>query len=375
MRKFLLSLAVLVLIIPVLGFAAEVKTAELVSKNETPKNLYLAGQNPTVDANVTGDLVVAGSVVTVNGDVSNGVLAAGGTLNLNGNVANNVRVAGGTVNIEGNIGGDLVIFGGNVILGTKSVVSGDVIVFAGTLDLKGSVLGSVKNTYAGDVIIVGNVSGNVQLNQVGTLKLESSAVIGGNLQYSSTTEAVVASDAKVGGNVEYTKVTQSNVQGESLGSKFMGMLFGAVMSFVALLVFISLLPKFATNATNSAIVNPLAKLGIGFLAIVVTPIALLLLLITFIGWGVMGYLFMIYMAFFALTGSLSALLVGSLVWKFIKKEKDLIVNWKTAGIGVVVMAIFKLIPVVGWLAAFVVAMIVFGTLTIMSFDFIKAQRA
>ena len=374
MRKFLLSLAALVLLLPTLGLAADIRTAEVVTKEETPKNLYLAGQNPTVDANVTGDLVVAGGVVTVNGDVQNDVLAAGSTLNLNGKVANNVRVAGGTVNIESNIGGDLVIFGGDVILGTKSVISGDVLVFAGTVNLKGVVNGSVKKGYAGSVLISGKVGGDVELANVGALTMDSNANVVGNLRYSSKNEASVSSDAKVGGKVEFTKITTaSNWRNftPNLGS----VLFGILMAFITILVFIKLFPKFANRVVNAAVVNPLAKMGIGFAAMVGTPIALLLLLLTIFGWGVMAYLGVAYAAFLILTGSLSAILVGSLVWKYLRKEKNLEINWKTVAIGVVLTVALKLIPIIGWLAVFAIALVVFGTLTTMGWEYIKTQRA
>lgn len=373
MKKVLMSLAALVLLVPIFGLAADVRTAEVVAKDEKVSNLYLAGQSPTVDANVTGDLVAAGGTVTVNGDVSGGVIAAGNVL-INGAVAESIRVAGGTVTIDGTVGGDVLVFGGNVSLGTKSVVTGDVLVFGGTLDLKGKVLGSVKNTYVGTVTIAGNVAGNVELARVGKLTVDKAAVVVGTLKYSSQNEATVAGDAKVG-KVEYTKVAATKVQRQSLGSRFGGYLFAALMAFVTLLVFINLLPKFSKKVVNNSVVNSWAKMGIGFLAMVVTPIVLLALLITVLGWGIMGYLGLTYAIFLALTGTLTALLAGSFVWKYFSKGKELELNWKTASIGVVLVALAKLIPIVGWLAAFLVALIVFGTLTTMCYEYIKAQRA
>lgn len=372
MRKYLLSLAAFVLLVPMFGLAADVRTAEVVTKDEKASNLYLAGQNPTVDANVTGDLVVAGSNVTVNGSVSGGVIAAGSVLNINGAVAQSVRVAGGTVTIEGTVGGDLVVFGGNVVFGTKSVVTGDVLVFGGTLDLRGKVLGSVKNTYAGTVNIAGSVAGNVELARVGTLNVDKAGVVVGTLKYSSQNEASVASDAQVG-KVEYTKVaaTQTRNYGANAGS----VLFGMLMAFITILVFINLLPKFAKNVLAETIVNPWAKMGVGFLAMVMTPIVLLALLVTFVGWGVMGYLGLVYVVFLFLTGTFTALLAGSVVWKYFSKEAELSLNWKTAAVGVVLVAVAKMIPVIGWLAAFLVALIVFGTLTTMGYEYIKVQRA
>lgn len=372
MRKFLFSVAVLVLLIPVLGLAAEIRSAEVVSKNETPKNLYLAGQNPTIDADVTGDLVVAGGDVTVNGNVEEGVLAAGGVLNLNGNIGRNVRVAGGTVNVESIIGGDLVVFGGDVVLGTKSVVTGDVIIFAGTVELKGKVLGSVKNSYVGDVLLSGNVDGDVVLAGVDTVKIDSAGVIDGTLKYSAKQEAEVSSMAKIGG-VEYTKVSTRNV--DDRDGNFGGKIFGMLMAFVTLLVITKVAPKFSINVLESATVNPWAKVGIGFLAVVVTPIALLLLAITFVGWGVMGYLGLFYVMLFALAGTLSALLSGSFVWKYFRKENEFEVSWKTVAIGIVLVTVAKMIPVIGWVVVFLVFLLLLGTLTTMSYGFIKSQRA
>jgi len=375
MKKILMSIVAMVLLVPALSLAADVRSSETVTKEEQPHNLYLAGQNPTVDANVTGDLVVAGGTVTVNGNVENGILAAGGTLMLNGTVGENVRVAGGTVNVESVIGGDLVVFGGDVVLGTKSVVKGDLLVYGGTVTVKGEVVGSIKNSYAGSVDISGKVGGNVELAQVDTLNVASSAVIAGNLKYSSRNQASVASDAKVGGSVEYTKVTTTARQSQSMGSRFGGIVFSSLMAFITLIVFINLLPKFSSKVVNQSLVKPWSKMGAGFLGMVVTPIVLLVLLISVLGWGIMGYLATAYFAFFALTGSLSALLIGSYVWKYLRKEAELTLNWKTAAIGVLIAIVLKNIPLIGWLAGLLVGLIVFGTLVTMSLDYIKVQRA
>ena len=68
-------------------------------------------------------------------------------------------------------------------------------------------------------------------------------------------------------------------------------------------------------------------------------------------------------------------LAGAVVWKYFNKEKELVVNWKTASVGVLLVGVAKLIPIIGWIAAFLVLLIVFGTLTTMSYEYIKAQRA
>ena len=374
MKKFVMIMAMFLFLSPALGLAADMRTAETVGKDEKVSNLYLAGQNPTVDANVTGDLVVAGSVVTVNGDVSGGVLAAGSTLNLNGAVKESLRVAGGTVILEGAVGGDVLVFGGNVVLGTKSIVTGDVIVFGGSLDLKGSVLGSIKKSYAGNVNLGGLVAGDVTFSRVGALVVNTDAVVGGSLKYSSQNEGTVSTSAKIAGKTEFTKVVAKN-QVSAFVPNLGSLLFGLAMAFVTIMAFILLAPKFAKNLVNNVLVNPWAKLGIGFLALVVAPLAMIALAITIFGLGIMGYLAMVYFVLITLAGTVSAIFAGSYAWKLVRKEQDYVIDWKTAAIGVALVAVAKLIPIIGWLAAFVLFLVVFGTLVTMSFEFVKAQRA
>lgn len=373
MRKFLVSLAAVALLVPMFSLAADIRGGEVVSKDEKPNNLYTAGQNPTVDADVTGDLVIAGNTVTMNGSVSGGVLAAGSILTLNGNVSQSVRVAGGTVTINGAVGGDLVVFGGDVLLGSQAIVSGDVLVFAGTLNLQGDVQGSVKSSFVGDVIVSGGVAGNLELKNASTIKIESSAIIGGALKYSSQDEATVATDAKVGA-VEYTKTSTNNNE-QSLGNRLGNSLFTALIMLVTLLVFIRLFPNFSKDIVNSSVTNPWMKLGVGLVGMIITPIILLILAFTVFGWGVMGFLGLAYAGVLALTSVMVSLLAGSFVWKYIRKTPELVVNWQAAIIGIVLVGAVKLIPIVGWLLSFALAALSFGALTMKGFEYIKAQRA
>ncbi len=374
MKKFVMLMTMFLFLLPATGFAADLRNVETVGKNETVKNLYLAGQNPTVEANVTGDLVAAGSTVTVDGDVSGGVLVAGSTLNFNGKVSGSLRVAGGNVNINGEVGGDVVVFGGNVVFGTKSIIDGDVLVFGGTVDFKGSVLGSIKDGYIGSVNLGGSVSGDVTFNRVGTLVVTSDAAVTGELEYSSQNEGTISSSAKIGGKTVYNKVAANNTL-SSLVPNLGSVIFGLLIAFVTIMAFILLAPKFTKNVVNNAVVKPWSKIGIGLLAFIVAPIVMFLFAITFFGLGIMGYLLVVYVALIALAGTISAILAGSYTWKFAAKDKELLVNWKTAFVGVLIVALLKFIPIIGWLAVFVLFLIVFGTLVTMSFDFLKAQRA
>ena len=93
MKKLFALLALSLFLVPSLALAAEFKTTDVVAKTENPKNLYVASDIVTVDANTEGDLNAAGGTVIVNGNVENSANLAGGTIFLKGNVGQNARIA------------------------------------------------------------------------------------------------------------------------------------------------------------------------------------------------------------------------------------------------------------------------------------------
>lgn len=376
MRKYLLSFVGIILLLPVFSFAADLRNAEIIKKNESPKNLYLVGENPVVDANISGDLAIAGGNVTINGAVQQGLFATGNIVNLNGEVGQSVRVAGGTVNINGTIKGDLVVCGNDVVLGSNSLVSGDVIVFGSTVTMRGKILGNVMKGYVGNVNLSGSVRGDVNFNNVAALTLDSNADISGKLKYSSQKEGNISSTAKVLGGTEYTKLNdQSQLTKKDFSGEIGGLLFGMLMSIVTLLVFIKVLPKFSGKIVNEISVNPWKKIGIGFITMFITPIVLLILLLTFFGWGIMAYLGLLYLAIFALTGTFTALFLGSYFWKYFIKSDNLEISWRTVIIGVFLITLLKNIPIVGWLVGLMLSLMVFGTFTTIAYKYILDQRA
>jgi len=374
-------IAVAILAVPMFVSAAEVKMSDKVNAKDNPKNLYTAGENATIDAAISGDLVVAGGTVIVNGDVENGVIAAGGDVTINGFVGQSIRVAGGNVTIKGNVGSDLVVFGGTVVLDSNSTIDGDVIVYAGSLNIKGQIVGDIKNSSVGNVIISGTVAGKADLGEINTLKIEKGAEIGGMLTYSAQSKGIISDDAIVG-EVKYTQSAGPSTEGLGFQIDWLGVLLGMIGMAATCLLFVVLMPVFTKNVVNNLVINPWANLGIGLGTVLVTPVVLLItLIITLfslgISFGIFGYIGLIYVAFLSLSGTITALAVGSFVWKYLKKESDLSINWKTALVGVVIVTFVNSIPYIGFIgsiATSIVSLMIFGVLTIMAFSFLKQQR-
>ena len=117
---------------------------------------YRAGETIKVNAVVQGDLVIAGGNLIVNDSINGDLTAAGGELFLNGYIADDVRIAVGRTTIDSEVGDDLIVFGGEVILTENAIIHGNLICFAGNIEINGEVLGTLDIKGA-DVLINGTI--------------------------------------------------------------------------------------------------------------------------------------------------------------------------------------------------------------------------
>jgi cytoskeletal protein CcmA (bactofilin family) len=264
----------------------------------------------------------------------------------------------------------LFVFGGQVTINSGSTVNGDLIVAGGTVALNGKVNGTVRAS-GGDLTLNGTVGKNVEIKNGGTVTIGSSAVINGDLNYSATKEATVQNGAQVKGKTSFTKIEQNQMgkrAEQRLGVLWFAMLIG---SFLLLWLITLIAPKFAKNFVANSFASPWANLGIGFAVLIAVPVAIILVAITVIGLPIAGFAFAAYMAFLVLAGVLSGLLLGSWIYRLIKKG-DYAVNWVVVAIGVIVAAVLKLIPVIGWLIMFGFFLVALGGLITQTF---RAARA
>ncbi len=371
---FILVLLVLFVFMPSIALAAQFKSGDNISvtKDEKVKNLYTAGASIIVDGDVAGDLVAAGGNLNINGNIENTAQLAGGTLLLKGNVGENVRIAGGTITIDGKVGEDLVVFGGQVTVSSSCVVLGDLIVYAGMVNLNGKVDGFLKGS-GGTIIINGTVEEDINIDNADTVIVGSEAVIGGDFNYSSPKEAEIKDGAQIKGKTNYKPVEKEIQRVTRAGSLFFRFIF--FLGGVLLLWFIILVaPKMSKNFVENSYKMTWANLGIGFAILVAAPVAMIILGITLIGLPLAGFTLTAYVVFLVLASVLSSLLIGSLFYKLLVKGKEYEVNWKVVLLGVAISTLVKLVPVVGWLLVFGFFLIALGSLVGRTFTTLKSQR-
>jgi len=273
-----------------------------------PDDVVASGGSVTVRAPVDS-LTVAGGMVTVDAPVAGDVIAASGTLVVNGDVGGKVLAAGGEIELNGNATNALVT-GGTVRIGEDAVIERDAVISAGEVVNEGSVLGNL------------------------------------------TVSAGTFNNTGTAGNVTFEEQQEP---GPALPGLF------AVLTAIGVLILGLLLIKFLPGPF-AAIVgevekNPVVLTVLGFLAIIVTAILLLIVAITVIGLPIAlvgGLLFIVALL-------LSSLFVAYALGDVIASRA----GWRPGPMGIfilgfVILQILTFIPLLGALVQVVAVSLGYG---------------
>lgn len=324
--------------------------------------LFAAGNGVVVDADVDGDVFIAGQSVTINGTVRGDLLGAAQTVRVNGKVTGDARCAANEIQLYGEIGQSLSAFGAVVRLAEGARVGRDVLVFAGDGSLAGAVGRQVLGS-GGTLRLNGPVGGDVHLWGVDALALGPAAAVGGNLTYSSPKEARIAPGARVSGTTDWERLERKekyqHPKGINWVAQFIWFAAGIAVWGLITLMFPRLWPHLGEIVGRSTWV----ALGLGLLLLLVTPPAIVLLLITVVGIPVSlillaVYLALLYAAKIIAADALSRFLMRRLAWE---NRVHAILPFAAVFAGLVLLT---KIPVIGILVNLTAACLAIGTVAL-----------
>jgi predicted acyltransferase (DUF342 family) len=267
-----------------------VKVTTLPEDETVDKNYYIAsGEVVEISGTVNGDVIVAGGQVFVDGDVKGDLLAAGGSVNVSGNIGQDLRVAGGQINVSGNIGKNVSIAGGDIQLEKDAQIGGGVIIAGGNVLLSAPISGQVT-VAAGNVTVSDDINGDIDA-YVGTLSVTSQANVNGNLTYTSDQKATVSQGASISGKllqkvpptVAPEAASLRNFAGAVQKIRLQMRIVSLISALIIGALMIKFLPNYTSNVADRIQSSFWRSLGVGFIVILVSPIAFILLMITVIG--------------------------------------------------------------------------------------------
>jgi anti-sigma factor RsiW len=244
-------------------------------------SLAVAADVVTVEGTVTGNLFAAGHRVIVRGTVKGDLMAVGERVEIEGTVEGNVFAGGGTVLVRGSVRRSVYGAGDTVRIDSSGHVDGDIVGFAETIDFDGRA-GHDLVAFAGMTNVRGDVGRDVSV-RTRRLHLDSAAKVGGNLlaRVRHAADVQVDAGAIVSGKTETRLLPKEKSRYARVGF-YVWKLIWLAAAFVVGLALHALLPGlFPARLPGSAAL--LRAAGLGFVALVVVPVAACLLMLTLIG--------------------------------------------------------------------------------------------
>lgn len=287
-KKFLLLPVILLIaaLLPSQVKAAQFHTGDFTLDKASilEEDLYVTGDNVTVNGTVNGDAILSGNNITVDGTVTGDLYVFGNMIKVSGNVDGNVIAAGQEITLEGAFGSNVYI--GGMTVDISSNIDKDLMVASWTTNLSGNV---------GDDVRIG--SGN----------MSSDAMVGGDFLVGSENYTVdqkdIAGELVIQAPKE--KVEKPVVNIETIKEKLLGVNVAmTLVGFIGMLLvgasMIYLAPvktlQFEKKITSSW-EDFIKSFAIGLLVLFGLPLPLLVLTFTLVGaplalliTGVLGFL-------------------------------------------------------------------------------------
>ena len=327
-----------------------------------------SGDVISIDTPVDDDVFAAGNVVNINAPVKSAT-AASGTLNVNAPVAGNVIAVGGQLRMNSDVGGSAIVAGGNVNLNAGSTVAGDVVTAGGQLLIDSNV--SQKVVAAGGNIELG---GNVGTNAVvtgGQVNILPETTIGrdaeidaenvyhaGRVNGTLTVRAVTFQNNGTAGKIDFQKTVTPKREETRGGVNVFGILMALGYLILGLLL-VRTVPGLFLIVDKEVRKSPAIRTLIGFVLLIASFIAILIVAITVIGLPIAAIAAMLLAVAWMLTGIFVSFSLGRWIADLLKKNLSHTVAFL---IGFVILNILFFIPYLGGLIGLICLSLGFAAL-------------
>lgn len=356
----------LIALCSIASFAQSDTKGEILINQSQQDDTYLAGKTIKVNAPVKGDLVIAGGSLRVNDSIHGDLIAAGGELFLNGYIDDDCRLAVGRTTIDSEVGDDLFVFGGEVILTKNAVIHGDLICFAGNIEMSGEVLGKI-DIKGSDVYIDGSIRESSKINGE-EISIGSNAKFYKDVEYWHSDGELDFENSLVNASGQFNEnLSEENPQLSltSFGTDSIKLWVYYILSaFLVILVLHALFRNAFSAAVEGIDNNWLKSFGFGLIYLIGIPLLIILALLMIIGIP-LGLFATVIFLFSLLFGHLIAAL---LVVYYIKNRKEKDWGFWTITFMALLCAIglrlLTIIPFAGIAVSVIILSITYGALTL-----------
>lgn len=315
--------------------------------NYKKNDVYLNGDNITIDYIVDGNLFVCANTVTINSQIGGDafILAKNVIIGEKGYVFNNLFAISNSVEIKGVVY-DVYALAKNLTI-SKGYVYRDLKTSCNTLNING-VIG--RNAF----INCSNINFNTDENTNG--------IIYGNLNYKAKSESSIPENV-INGTVNYTPAKISSEKSVQAIIADYILNLGCFLAFILIvwLVCVLLAPKFLENTNNYVGKKTLSILGTGLLTIIVVPIACIILILLQLTSGVSLFLLALYILALIVSTALFTITANNYICSKLKINKNLGIFGMLIISGIIIWILTQ-IPYIGGLISLIVTVLGLGIL-------------
>lgn len=330
----------------------EETASTLTEENFKQGDVYLTGDDITIDYIIDGNLFVFADTVTINSQIGGDAFIFANTVTVGnqGYIFSNLFTVASTVNVQGVVY-DLYALSNDVTI--TGYVYRDIRVSVNNLNIYGGTVG--RNAYV--------TCNNMNFVQNGTNETEetttsSQGMINGNLKYTSSNEITIP-EGVVTGETNYTQAT--NNTSRTIQSYLISLGTIIATAILVWLICLWLAPKFVKKSNLIDKKSILPEIGLGIL----TPIVLLIVSIVLILLGITSSFGLLLLAIsFILMGlstSIFIIAINNLICNKLKIQKN-IGNFGMLIVTAAVLWLIGLIPVVGSIVGIIAIIIGLGIL-------------
>jgi cytoskeletal protein CcmA (bactofilin family) len=325
--------------------------------------LVVNGEFLHIDGVIRGDVFALVEQMTVRGKIEGNLFAVARDLELSGEVDGSVHAGGENLNIDAQIGGNLYTLSDVLTLAPEARVGLDAFHLGERIRIEGEVRRDLI-TGGEHMEIRGSVGRDFE-TWARRAKILSTAKIAGNVvaHVHDESDIEIAEAALVGGETSIESldsVRHGRLARYTHAAFYLWLLIRLCAAFALGLLLYALLPGIFSGRISSG--NEFFRsLGVGFVVLLVAPIALLIAALTLVGLPIALIGGAVYLTALYLTGIVVAALIGvSLVHPKSEGLRDFGVALL---VGVLILTVAMHIPVVGVILRIVVALVGLGLLT------------
>lgn len=331
----------------------ETNVENTVSTNETSKDsyknsdVYLMGDNVTIDYVVDGNLFVMADTVTINSKIGGDAFIMAKTINVGDQayIFSNLFAMADSIDIKGVVY-DVYALAQNFTV-SNGYIYRDAKLCCNTINVNGTI---GRNAF----VSCSNINFNTDENDKG--------IIYGDLTYSTPSELSFDKNI-VNGNVTYKapKVSPEKSVREIVASYISDL--GAFLAFVIIiwLVCLWLAPKFLNDTNKFVGKKTLNVLGTGLITLIAVPIACIILLLLQLTAGISLLTVAIYILALIVAKSIFTIVANNYLCSKLNINKNTGIFGMLIVSGVIVWVISEL-PYVGGIVSFIISVLGLGVL-------------